>query len=163
MTTPCVVSLSALCGWLASGRLGLLVYSKILVCFKPWTKSPADPSAPHRVPRDARFGPSDGAFPARWGGGSVFMKSVAVSAERSVHGRRRRQCWLKTSGLDLVLAAQQRRLGGHGGAQQLHLGLGLLLEVLELLVRGLVRCLHDGPRPLRPWPPPPSEGTFPPH
>ena len=72
------------------------------------------------------------------------MKSVAVSAERSVHGRRRRQCWLQTSGLDLVLAAR-RRLGGHGRAQQLDLGLGLLLERLELVVRLLVRCLHDGP------------------
>lgn len=87
------------------------------------------------------------------------MKSVAVSAERSVHGRRRRQCWLQTSGLDLVLAAR-RRLGGHGGAQQLDLGLGLLLERLELVVRLLVRRLHDGPWQLRSWPPRPSEGTF---
>eukprot|EP00964_Phaeocystis_antarctica_P141161 scaffold106146_cov69-Phaeocystis_antarctica.AAC.2 len=50
-----------------------------------------------------------------------------------------------STGLDLVLA-RVGGLGGHGGAQQLHLGLGLLLERLELLVGGLVRRLHDGSR-----------------
>ena len=49
-----------------------------------------------------------------------------------------------SAGLDLVLARVGDGLGGHGGAQQLHLGLGLLLEGLELLVGGLVRRLHDG-------------------
>ena len=48
-----------------------------------------------------------------------------------------------SAGLDLVLA-RVGGLGGHGGAQQLHLGLGLLLEGLELLVGGLVRRLRDG-------------------
>ena len=42
-----------------------------------------------------------------------------------------------SAGLDLVLA-RIGGLGGHGGAQQLNLGLGLLLEGLELLVGGLV-------------------------